>query len=134
MIRMRKARAVRGMTLLEIMIVIAILGLLASVIVAAVMNNFERAKISTTRIQLDKVKQAVQMSSVSNDGEYPNKIEDLLNPADGGPALITKKHMKDPWNQPIVYRLQGDKQGEPFSLRSKGPDGAIDTNDDISAK
>ena len=58
----RRRRSARGMTLLEIMIVIAILGLLASVIVYAVMNNFDRAKVNTAKLKLKSIEQALHAS------------------------------------------------------------------------
>lgn len=127
-----RARA-KGMTLLEIMIVIAILGLLASVIVAAVMKNFERAKISACKLKINEIQKQVQQFSLSND-DYPQKLADLLNPPDGGPAFLkSKKDLKDPWRGEFVYRMPGRTKGNPFEIISKGPDGKMDTDDDISS-
>ena len=139
--RARLARALRsgqrGMTLLEIMIVIAILGMLASVIVVAVMNNLDRAKESTTKIQIKNIEQALQQYNVAY-GNYPTQSEGLralVNPPDGGkPFLKDKEVPKDAWNNEYLYFNPGRNNGGPFEVVSKGPDGSEGTEDDIRAK
>lgn len=135
--RARAARALRqgqrGMTLLEIMIVIAILGMLASVIVVAVMNQFENAKINTTRLKLGQIKQAVQQY-YANVGEYPTQsqgLRALLNPP-GGYKPMLENEPKDEWGNAILYFNPPRRGGGPFELVSKGIDGQEGTDDDIS--
>jgi len=68
--RRRRVASPRGMTLLEIMIVVAILGLIASVVVVGVMNSFERARISASRLKVGQILQALDMYR-ANEGDYP---------------------------------------------------------------
>lgn len=124
----------RGMTLLEIMIVIAILGMLASVIVVAVMNQFDNAKINTTRIKLGSLKQAVQQY-YAQVGNYPSQGEGfraLMNPP-GGLKPMVEGEPKDEWGNTVMY-FNPPKNGKgQFELISKGPDGQEGTEDDISS-
>ena len=135
-LRARIARqGTRGMTLLEIMIVIAILGLLASVIVVAGMNQFDNAKINTTRLKLKSVEQALHQYNV-NVGEYPSQGEGLralLNPPDGLKPML-ESIPKDDFGNEILYFNPARKGNKPFEVVSKGPDGQEGTDDDIRAK
>ena len=128
-------RGQRGMTLLEIMIVVAILGMLASVIVVAVMNQFDNAKIKTTEIKIKSGGQALLQYNVHY-GEYPKSLEQLVNPPDGGKAFLKEKGVpKDAWKQPFLYYYPSkDKNAGPFQVISKGPDRQEGTDDDLPAK
>ncbi|MBU0554297.1 type II secretion system major pseudopilin GspG [Myxococcota bacterium] len=134
--RTLRRAASRGMTLLEIMIVIAILGMLASVIVVGVMNQFERAKINTTRLKVGSVESAIQQYNVSY-GEFPSQGEGLralLTPPDGGKPFLNEKSVpKDAWNNELMYFSPARKGGKPFEVVSKGPDGQEGSEDDIRA-
>ena len=117
----------KGMTLLEIMIVVAILGLLATVVVTNLMGTFDNAKIGTTQTKIASVEQAVQMyyTQVS---EYPDSLKDLINPP-GGFRPYVKSMPRDSWNNELIYkRSSGDK---PFVIYSAGPDRSKGTKDDI---
>lgn len=124
----------KGMTLLEIMIVIAILGLLASVIVVAVMNQFDRAKVSATKLKIKSVEGALHQYNVQ-EGEYPSNLKALLNPPGGGPPYLKEKGVpKDPWGSELLYFKPPRKGNGPFEVVSKGPDGQEGTDDDLRAK
>ncbi len=122
----------RGMTLLEIMIVIAILGLLASVIVVAVMDQFANAKVSTTRIQIKSIEQALNQYNVQV-GEFPSQGEGLralTSPPDGLRPFM-KEGTKDAWGNEFMYFNPARKGKGPFEVVSKGADGQEGTDDDI---
>jgi general secretion pathway protein G len=124
-----------GMTLLEIMIVIAILGLLASVIVVAVMNQFENAKINTTKITVKNIEQALHTYKVQV-GDYPNQgegLKALMNPPDGLKPFL-KEVPKDPWGNEFLYFSPPRKGKGPFEVVSKGVDGQEGTDDDLRSK
>ncbi len=126
--------AQRGMTLLEIMIVIAILGLLASVIVVGVMNQFENAKVNTTRLKLKNIESAVNQYKVMV-GDFPTQgegLKALLSPKNGlKPFLKGKESPKDDFGNEILYYAPARNGGGPFEVVSKGADGQEGTDDDI---
>lgn len=130
--RTRKTAAPKGMTLLEIMIVIAIIGLVASVVVVAVMNNFERAKVNATRLKINEIKKACDLYKIEA-GDYPSQSEGLralTSPPGGGPAYL-KETPKDPWGQEFVYFNPARGGGAGIEIISKGADKQEGTDDDI---
>ena len=134
--RRRQARQ-RGMTLLEIMIVIAILGLLASVIVVAVVNSLENAKIGTAKLKVNELEKALQLYSVQV-GDLPSQNEGLralLTPPDGSRPFLKEKDVpKDPWGEAFLYYNPARSGGtQPYEIISKGPDRQEGTEDDIKS-
>ena len=135
-LRLRR-RAARGMTLLEIMIVIAILGLIASVVVVAVMNNLQRAKGTTARLKIGEIQKALELYAVDNE-DYPSQSEGLkalISPPGGGPAYLKEKDVpKDPWAQEFMYFNPARGGSSGIEVVSKGPDKQEGTEDDVKAK
>ena len=124
----RRARqGERGMTLLEIMIVVAILGLLATVVVSNLMNKFNNAKVQTTKLKISEVKSTInQYYTVV--GEYPNSMNDLVNPPDGLSAFFDKVP-QDAWGKELIYK--SSPNGDTFEVMSLGKDGQRGTKDDL---
>ena len=115
----------RGMTLIEIMVVIAIIGILSTAIGFGVVNYLKESKSSVAELSLSKVAQALD-AYYTLESEYPNSLDDLTS---GKNPLLKAKDMKDPWKSDLVYRYPGN-EGE-FDLCSKGPDKRENTDDDI---
>src|SRR4029079_19654930 len=66
-----------GFSLMEILIALAIMGLIVSVVGVAMMNYFQGAKISTTKQQLREIKNAVDYFN-TRQGVYPDRLDDLV--------------------------------------------------------
>ena len=115
----------RGMTLIEIMVVIAIIGILSTAIGFGVVNWMKQSKESVAQMTLDKVAQGLD-AFYTIESEYPNSLEDLTA---GKNPLLKEKDMKDPWKSELVYRYPGN-DGE-YDLCSKGEDKRENTDDDI---
>lgn len=124
----RRARqGERGMTLLEIMIVVAILGLLATVVVSNLMNKFNNAKVQTTKLKISEAKSTInQYYTVV--GEYPNSMNDLVNPPEGLSPFFDKVP-QDAWGKELIYKPSPN--GEAFEVMSLGKDGQRGTKDDL---
>jgi len=129
----------RGFTLLEIMVVIVILGLLASFIIPNLMGNKDKADRQKAVSDIVALENALDMYRLDN-GRYPTQQQGLS-------ALIAKPTLSPiPRNYPeegYLRRLPQDPWGSDYQLRnpgktskidimSAGADGEFDTDDDIS--
>jgi general secretion pathway protein G len=134
------ARTLRAFTLLEILVVLAIIGLLAGLAISNVDKIFGGAQVTTASLF---VKESMKTSLTTyriHLGDYPSTTEGILalvaapaNKADRwrGPYIEGGKVPLDPWGEPYQYRYPGTKNKGSFDLYSKGPDKADGTEDDI---
>lgn len=130
--RRRGARQ-RGLTLIEILVVVTILGLIAGIVGVAVVNQLEEAQIDTTRTQLINISKALDIYKMKV-GKYPTSTEGLqalANPPNGRNPVMTPIP-KDPWGGEFVYISPGQHNPATFDIYSKGPDQQGGTEDDIS--
>lgn len=128
---MRSRRNDRGFTLIEILVVIAVVSILASLVSPMVFRNVGDAKVSTARAQIEIFALALDAFRLDND-RYPTTEEGLSalrRPPAGetdsswrGPYL-RKEIPLDPWNRPYVYRSPGTVNPDSYDLLSLGRDG-----------
>ncbi len=119
-------RSQRGMTLIEIMVVIAIIGMVASAVGFGVTKFFSDAKEKSATIQLEKVATVLTQYQLLED-EYPSSLEDLTKKGKKGQAgYLEQSNLKDPWKTKLIYSVSGDT----FKLCSAGPDKREGTDDD----
>ena len=132
-------RATRGFTLLEILVVLAIIGLLVSLAVSNIDQLFGGAKEDTARIFVTQSMKVPLSQYQIHMGDYPTTAEglqSLVSPparAEGrwrGPYLKDGKLPKDPWGRDYQYRFPGTKNKGGYDLWSTGPD-AIENENDI---
>ena len=115
----------RGMTLLEIMVVIAIIGVLSSAIGVGVVRYFEKAKVDAAKVGLKTVAQNVEMYAMEND--WPTELRDVLEA-----KLIKERQLKDPWKEDLIYSYPSSRGSDNrYDLCSKGPDKVEGNDDDI---
>ncbi len=136
---MRLARKSRGFTLLELMVVLLILALIASIAAPQVTKRLRKAKIETAKIQVDALSAAVDSFNLDT-GRFPSNEEALKAlverpaglPAWDGPYIKKKESLIDPWGAPYKYQLPG-KAGEYdiFSLGSDHKEGGENDAADI---
>jgi general secretion pathway protein G len=128
-----------GFTMMELLVVLAILGLLAGLAVNQVTKTLEMARIDTARIYVrDSIKIPLFTYQMSVH-EYPSTADGLnalLTAPSGkgaawrGPYIETGK-LLDPWNEPYQYAYPAVKSKSPYDVWSKGPDKISGTEDDI---
>jgi prepilin-type N-terminal cleavage/methylation domain-containing protein len=127
----RLARAHRGMTLLEIMIVLAILALVMGVLVGPrVMAMFSKGKVDTTKLKLQQIANDAypQWSMAHPDKACPDKPSDLSE-------YMNSSDLNDAWGKPLKIlcgpSLPPGAKG--IAVMSSGPDQKEGTEDDLKS-
>lgn len=112
----------KGMTLIEIMIVLAIIGGIAALLLPNITGQLDKSKAKEAKIQLTQVVNALSMY-YTDCGKYPQSLEGLSkedpNCSNWGPNPYYTKKLQDPFGHDLVYEIDG---GE-YSLKSLGKDG-----------
>jgi general secretion pathway protein G len=131
----KNRRRARGMTLIEIIVVITILSLLMAAVGVAVIPMLDQAKVDRAYIDMANVQNALK-TFYAKKGSYPDNGAGLKALVD---AQIVDKMPTDPWNNPYQYLIEG---GKPV-IKSYGKDGTaggtdgdkdLSSNDDRSKK
>jgi len=123
------AQNARGFTLLEVMVVIVIIGIMASLVGVNVINRLEEAKIESGEIQLATFRDALDMFKIDN-GAYPDTALGLEALGAGG-YLRDNRVPPDPWSRPYLYISE---DGWTYQVWSSGPDAKPGTEDDVFSK
>ncbi len=118
----------QGFTLIEILVVVAIIGMLGAVAVPAIMSNLESSRIETTRVLIKNVETAAGTYKIKR-GKYPTSLDVLKEPQMEGGDPWLEGDPVDPWGNELKYELQGKRKPKISSL---GPDGQEGGGDDIT--
>ena len=127
----------RAFTLMEVLVVLAIIGLLAGLTISNIGGIFDGAKITTAQLFVQQSMTTSLTTYRIHMGDYPTTAEGLqalltapANKADRwhGPYIQGKMPL-DPWTEPYQYRCPGTNNKTSYDLYSKGPD-KIDGNED----
>ena len=103
----RKRDRRRGMSLVEIMVVIAIIGVLMTVVAVNVLGYLDDANVDATRIQMKKMEEALVVYASKHKGKFPSNGEGLAT---------AKKYFPD-------NNVPTDAWGNPFQYFSPGTHG-----------
>ena len=115
----RRRRAPRGMTLIEIMVVITILGLIAAAVAVNVVGQLGSAKIQQAKTDLHTLENCLDLYKVEK-GRYPTTEEGLQAVVAAGKC---KAGLQDPWGNPYVYLAPGQVHPEGYDVKSYAADG-----------
>ena len=119
-----------GFTLLELLVVLAILGLLIGLVGPKVMQQFGSAKDKVAHISIGRLATALDMYKLDV-GSYPTTEQGLqalvARPAGiarwNGPYATGETVPEDPWGRPFIYRNPSQRPGHEYDLYSLGPTG-----------
>jgi general secretion pathway protein G len=138
--RRSASRAVRAFTILEILVVIAIAGMLIGLVVARLEGVFNSSKLDIASMFVKSSIKIPLQQYCMHMGDYPSTADGIqvlltapTNKADRwrGPYLSENKIPLDPWGEPYQYRYPGTKNKQGYDVWSKGPDKQDGTEDDI---
>jgi general secretion pathway protein G len=116
-----------GFTLLEIMIVLAIIAMMAGGVGVAVFKQFQKAKISTGKLRVKAARDAVTQYMIETPA-CPHGIDELVSG-----KYLDKGNAKDPWGSPLILRCPGTQETDGADVVSPGPDKQEGTADDIKS-
>lgn len=119
-----------GFTLLELLVVLAILGLLIGLVAPAALRQLGSAKEKIAHQSIERLGSVLDIYKLDV-GSYPTTdqgLQALLVRPDGvanwsGPYLKGEAVPQDPWGHPFLYRMPSDRAGHDYDLYSLGPTG-----------
>jgi len=132
----------RAFTLIEVLLVIVIIGMLATVLVVTIGGTREGAQIDTTKIKVQQIANAIERYAMDV-GHYPNEGEGGIDALHTKPNFDNEdttwhgyaqvKQLTDAWGSKLNYELLDNPQpGQPgFRIWSNGPDQQGNNEDDI---
>src|SRR5258708_3831389 len=101
----------RGFTLMEVLLVLAILGVIIGLVLPNLLGQQKKANIGATKVAINNVEQALKLYALDHDGEFPpsaNGLDALLtspgnDPKWKGPYVESGKVPADAWGNPLQY-------------------------------
>ncbi len=121
----RKQRRQGGFTLVEIMVVVIIIGILATIVAQNVLGQDDVARVNKVKADISTFDSAIELYRLKK-RSYPESFEELIN----ANFLKVSSVPKDPWDN--EYVLEEGEGRFKYIIRSFGPDGEQETEDDIT--
>ncbi len=121
---MKKIHNEKGMSLIEIMIVLSIIGVIAYALFGDLFAQADNAKIKTTKSQIETLKKKVKLYKMDN-AKYPVSWDDLIS------GNLIEETPMDAWGNEVYLAVPGSHGGSKFEIWSAGPDEETDTDDDV---
>ena len=138
----RKALRRKAFSLIEIMIVLAIIVLISGLVGFALLSRRDEAKVSKAQIDINTLKNAL-LDFNRRYSRYPTEDEGLAvlwSNSTADPeieeqwsATVSNNMANDPWGNPWEYNPEGVRREGYYDLSSNGPDGEPETDDDLFA-
>lgn len=136
-LRSRRRGATAGFSLIEMLVAVAIIGLIVGLVGPAAMRQLQSSRVNTTEAQLGQIRTAIDIFAIDT-GRVPSQSEGLgaLVSNDGavpgwnGPYLRDGQLPQDAWGRGFLYALEGD-QVSVISLGADGQEGGTGNNADI---
>ncbi|MBI5434456.1 MAG: type II secretion system major pseudopilin GspG [Planctomycetes bacterium] len=109
-----------GFSLAELMVVIVILGLLATLVVPNVVGYLFKANTEIVKVDISSLVDAIKQFQINNGGKLPDSLDQLIEPDPNGHRYLdTKSLPRDPWKNEYQYETNGSE----YRIYSYGKDG-----------
>jgi general secretion pathway protein G len=115
---------------MELMLVLAIMGILMAVVAINVIGVGDRARIKATKASLATIKSALNTYQLEQGGSYPPDLRTLTTMKP--PLLDGSTKLQDAWKVDFIYDPHGPSTDQPFVLGSAGPNKIVGDDDDIN--
>jgi len=118
-----------GFTLIEILLVVAILGVLAAIVAVRTIGATDKARRQATWTQAANIKTAIAQFEMEL-GRLPKNLKELVVEGDEnwpGPFLDSEEVPRDAWGNEFQMEVRGKR----LRVTSPGPDGQLGTDDDL---
>jgi len=128
-----------GFTLLELLVVLAIMGLLAAIIAPQVLKYLGTSRTQTARVQIQNITSALELYKLDV-GRYPTQVEGLnalvtdppTAPGWNGPYLRKESALRDPWGETYLYKVPGQHgEVDVYTLGSDKAEGGTGEAQDV---
>ena len=129
------ARSKAGFSLAELMVVIVIIGLLATLVVPQVVSSLGRAFGGKVKSDIMAIDNALSEYAINNSMQYPDDLSELITPDENGHAYLKQKSIPlDPWGVEYLYDppVPGTPDPRVYTLGKDGAPGGEGENEDIS--
>jgi general secretion pathway protein G len=117
-----------GFSLLEIMIVLALIGMIGAGVAVVINKSFQRAKEKIAKERIKEISQGVTTFMIDSNNTCPKSLDDLVSN-----KYVSKASAKDPWGKDFTLRCPGQNDPDGADVISSGPDKAEGTADDIKS-
>ena len=130
----KRRRREQGFTLVELMVVIVIIGLLATIVALNVLPSGDQARVTRAKSDLDTIQAGLDLYKLQN-GRYPSTSEGLAVLVQGKGAYLKGSAVpQDPWGRDYLYASPGQHgEADVWSLGADGKEGGDETNADIGS-
>lgn len=129
-----------GFTLLEVLLVLAIIGVIAAMVIPNLLGTQQRAMVDQTKIAIKNLESQLRQYAQDHNGVFPESVDDLINAVDrdgNQMAAYIPEPIKDAWGKPLNYQKPeaADERGIYLArVWSNGPNGQDDDGspDDVN--
>ena len=115
----------RGMSLIEIIIVIVLIGVVLTFVGSRILGGADRAKANLAKSQVQTLAGKIEQFEMDT-GRKPAALADLATQPAGANGWLgpyaKDAELRDPWGNPLQYRAPGE-DGRPYDLIALGKDG-----------
>ena len=119
-------RKQKGFTLVEVLIVLALIGIIAGLAMTNLGEIFGGGKVKAAQTWVNSTGEAYVTSYFALVGEYPKSLADLKTPPPGTPPFVKRaSDLEDPWGKEYIYQYPGTQNPGSFDLSTTAPDGTI---------